>query len=166
MQRPQRLITPSPRPLLNPFTRFDYALSPLVPCLSSPPNGVPSPADTHSYIPLQHHTTVAVIGTLIMGAFLHGLSPSIASARHTVMEVVLGVSYSRWAMEAISIQVGVAAAAAAAANQRRTPYRRCLTYLAAMCHHRALCWGTLHRNSCHGWWAPDSYGGKDGRTAG
>ncbi|GLC33979.1 hypothetical protein PLESTM_000140200 [Pleodorina starrii] len=57
-----------------------------------------------SIMPHQHHTTVAVIGTLIMGAFLHGLSPSIASSRHSVVELVLGLSYSRWTMEAITIQ--------------------------------------------------------------
>lgn len=39
---------------------------------------------------------------LIMGAFLNGLSPSTPSAEGTFLEVVLTISYNRWAVESLS----------------------------------------------------------------
>ncbi|PNH10130.1 ABC transporter G family member 24 [Tetrabaena socialis] len=56
-----------------------------------------------STIPPQAQLISTVIGTLILGAFLHGMSPTIRSSRGTFLEVVLGVSYNRWAMEAATI---------------------------------------------------------------
>ncbi|PNH12855.1 putative white-brown complex 30 [Tetrabaena socialis] len=60
-----------------------------------------------SLIPPQAQLVSTVILTLLLGAFLHGLSPTIRSARDTpshYLEVVLGVSSSRWAMEAATIE--------------------------------------------------------------
>ncbi|KAG2425449.1 hypothetical protein HXX76_013659 [Chlamydomonas incerta] len=56
-----------------------------------------------SSIPQQAQLITAVILTLILGAFLHGMSPTIRSSRGTFLEVVLGISYNRWAMEASTI---------------------------------------------------------------
>ncbi|KAG2440684.1 hypothetical protein HYH02_010263 [Chlamydomonas schloesseri] len=56
-----------------------------------------------SSIPQQAQLITAVILTLILGAFLHGMSPTIRSGRGTFLEVVLGISYNRWAMEASTI---------------------------------------------------------------
>ncbi|KXZ50417.1 hypothetical protein GPECTOR_16g591 [Gonium pectorale] len=57
-----------------------------------------------SMIPPQAQLIFTIVLILIIGAFLHGLSPSIASARGGPMEAVLGFSYSRWAMEAATIK--------------------------------------------------------------
>ncbi|GFR51611.1 hypothetical protein Agub_g14037 [Astrephomene gubernaculifera] len=46
----------------------------------------------------------AVIITLILGAFLNGLNPTLRSGRGNLLEVVLGISYNRWAVEAGTIQ--------------------------------------------------------------
>ena len=40
---------------------------------------------------------------LITGAFLNGLTPSVASSKGTPMEVILALSYSRWAVESLSV---------------------------------------------------------------
>ncbi|KAG2488394.1 hypothetical protein HYH03_013080 [Edaphochlamys debaryana] len=57
-----------------------------------------------SKIPAQAQLISTVILILILGAFLHGMDPSIRSARGTFLEVVIGLSYNRWAMEAATIQ--------------------------------------------------------------
>ncbi len=54
-------------------------------------------------LPPQNVLMAGVFISLIFGAFLHGLTPSIADARGSVLEGVLGLSYNRWAMEIISI---------------------------------------------------------------
>ncbi|PNH07622.1 ABC transporter G family member 28 [Tetrabaena socialis] len=54
-------------------------------------------------LPPQNVLMAGVFVSLIFGAFLHGLSPSIASARGTLLEGVLGLSYNRWAMEIVTI---------------------------------------------------------------
>ncbi|KAG2488202.1 hypothetical protein HYH03_013196 [Edaphochlamys debaryana] len=55
-------------------------------------------------LPRSAAPTAAVLVTLIAGAFLHGSSsPTLASARGTPVEALLGLSYSRWALEAIEI---------------------------------------------------------------
>ncbi|PNH05488.1 ABC transporter G family member 24 [Tetrabaena socialis] len=56
-----------------------------------------------STIPPQAQLICTVILSLILGAFLHGMSPTIRSSRGTLLEVVLGASYNRWAMEAATI---------------------------------------------------------------
>ena len=51
-------------------------------------------------------STVLMTGVfvaLILGAFVQGLTPTIASSRGTFLEVLMGISYNRWAMEAITI---------------------------------------------------------------
>ncbi|KXZ44123.1 hypothetical protein GPECTOR_73g644 [Gonium pectorale] len=58
-----------------------------------------------SPIPPQAQQVFSAILTLILGAFLNGLSPSIRSARGSVVEAVLGLSYNRWATEAAIVQV-------------------------------------------------------------
>jgi hypothetical protein len=45
---------------------------------------------------------VGVFIALIMGAFVQGLSPTIASVRGGALEVLLGLSYNRWAMEIVA----------------------------------------------------------------
>ncbi|GFR51610.1 hypothetical protein Agub_g14036, partial [Astrephomene gubernaculifera] len=57
-----------------------------------------------SDIPAQAQPITAVITTLILGAFLNGIAPTIRSGRGNLLEVVLGVSYNRWAMEAGTIK--------------------------------------------------------------
>ncbi|KAG2436216.1 hypothetical protein HXX76_006528 [Chlamydomonas incerta] len=54
-------------------------------------------------LPPQNVLMAGVFISLIFGAFLHGLSPTVASARGTLLEGVLGLSYNRWAMEIVSI---------------------------------------------------------------
>jgi hypothetical protein len=51
-------------------------------------------------------STVLMTGVfiaLILGAFVQGLTPTIASSRGTLLEVLMGISYNRWAMEALTI---------------------------------------------------------------
>lgn len=75
-------------------------------------------------LPPQNVLMAGVFISLIFGAFLHGLSPTVASARGTLLEGVLGLSYNRWAMEIVSInemkyyQVRAGAAAAVHACAR------------------------------------------------
>jgi ABC-type multidrug transport system ATPase subunit len=47
---------------------------------------------------------VGVFVSIIMGAFLNGLNPTIATAAGTFMEFILGLSYNRWAMEVLTIK--------------------------------------------------------------
>ncbi|KAG2499694.1 hypothetical protein HYH03_002629 [Edaphochlamys debaryana] len=54
-------------------------------------------------LPPQNVLMAGVFISLIFGAFLHGLSPTVASARGTLLEGVLGISYNRWAMEIVTI---------------------------------------------------------------
>ncbi|KAG2452836.1 hypothetical protein HYH02_002182 [Chlamydomonas schloesseri] len=54
-------------------------------------------------LPPQNVLMAGVFISLIFGAFLHGLSPTVASARGTLLEGVLGLSYNRWAMEIVTI---------------------------------------------------------------
>ncbi|GFH16214.1 uncharacterized protein HaLaN_12594, partial [Haematococcus lacustris] len=44
-----------------------------------------------------------VFVALIMGAFVQGLTPTIAAGRGTFLEVLMGLSYNRWAMEALTL---------------------------------------------------------------
>ncbi|KAG2429729.1 hypothetical protein HYH02_013986 [Chlamydomonas schloesseri] len=56
-------------------------------------------------IPPAAAPTAAVLLALIAGAFLHGnSSPTLASARGNIMSAVLGLSYSRWAVEALTVK--------------------------------------------------------------
>jgi hypothetical protein len=50
-------------------------------------------------VPARSALVTAVFGVLIMGAFVNGLNPTIASARGGPMAAVLAGSYSRWAVE-------------------------------------------------------------------
>ncbi|KXZ50300.1 hypothetical protein GPECTOR_17g939 [Gonium pectorale] len=54
-------------------------------------------------LPPQSVLMAGVFIALICGAFLHGLSPTLAAARGTALEGVLGLSYNRWAMEAVTL---------------------------------------------------------------
>ncbi|GFR49862.1 hypothetical protein Agub_g11964 [Astrephomene gubernaculifera] len=54
-------------------------------------------------LPPQNVLMAGVFISLIFGAFLHGLSPTIASTRGGLLEGVLGFSYNRWAMEIVTI---------------------------------------------------------------
>ena len=47
-------------------------------------------------------TIIAVFPVLMIGAFVNGLSPSIAGASGA-LSLLLGVSYSRWSMEASTL---------------------------------------------------------------
>lgn len=53
--------------------------------------------------PRQTAFAAGVFVVLVAGAFINGLSPSVASARGGVLEYVLGLSFNRWAMELLSI---------------------------------------------------------------
>jgi len=46
---------------------------------------------------------ISVFISIIMGAFLHGLNPSLAESKNNIMNNVLGLSYNRWAMEILTI---------------------------------------------------------------
>ncbi|KXZ50275.1 hypothetical protein GPECTOR_17g914 [Gonium pectorale] len=54
-------------------------------------------------LPPQSVLMAGVFIALICGAFLHGLSPTLAAARGTALEGVLGLSYNRWAMEIVTL---------------------------------------------------------------
>lgn len=56
--------------------------------------------------PLALHWTnlIGVFIAVIFGAFIHGMNPSIKDARGTAFEPLLGLSYNRWAMEALTLQ--------------------------------------------------------------
>ncbi|KAG2434753.1 hypothetical protein HXX76_007641 [Chlamydomonas incerta] len=56
-----------------------------------------------SPVPPQNQLITTVIVTLILGAFLHGFNPSIRTARGTLLEAALALSYNRWAVEAATI---------------------------------------------------------------
>jgi len=47
---------------------------------------------------------VGVFISIIFGAFINGLNPSIADVKGTIGEVLLGLSYNRWALEIMAIQ--------------------------------------------------------------
>lgn len=56
---------------------------------------------------LLHPSSVLMAGVfvaLMLGAFLQGLTPTLASARGSGLEIFMGVSYNRWAMEILSIR--------------------------------------------------------------
>ncbi|KAG1680619.1 hypothetical protein FOA52_015068 [Chlamydomonas sp. UWO 241] len=55
-----------------------------------------------SVVPGPSVLMVGVFIALIMGAFVQGLSPTIASVRGGALEVLFGLSYNRWAMEVVS----------------------------------------------------------------
>lgn len=52
---------------------------------------------------LQWANLIAVFVSVIFGAFIHGMSPSVSEARGGVMEWVLALSYNRWAMEILTL---------------------------------------------------------------
>lgn len=52
---------------------------------------------------LQWVNLIAVFVSVIFGAFIHGLSPTVSEVRGGVMEWVLGISYNRWAMEVLAL---------------------------------------------------------------
>jgi hypothetical protein len=50
-------------------------------------------------VPARSALVTAVFNALILGAFVNGLNPTVATARGGLLEAVLGCSYSRWAVE-------------------------------------------------------------------
>ncbi|GIL43799.1 hypothetical protein Vafri_1407, partial [Volvox africanus] len=54
-------------------------------------------------LPPQNVLMAGVFISLIFGAFLNGLTYAVATARGTLMEGIMGLSYNRWAMEIVTI---------------------------------------------------------------
>lgn len=57
-------------------------------------------------LPPQSVLMAGVFTSLIFGAFLHGLSPTIASSRASAVEFVLALSYNRWARAHVRVAFG------------------------------------------------------------
>jgi hypothetical protein len=55
-------------------------------------------------LPKSQAQVASVFLALVMGAFINGLNPSLRAARGSVMEDIQALSYSRWAMELLSIE--------------------------------------------------------------
>eukprot|EP00798_Chlamydomonas_sp_ICE-L_P004550 gene4550-14729_t len=55
-------------------------------------------------VPKQTVLMTGVFCALILGAFVQGITPSVAEARGTVLEYILGLSYSRWAVELVTVE--------------------------------------------------------------
>lgn len=55
-------------------------------------------------IALHWANLIAVFVTIIMGAFLQGLSPTIADSVHTLQGAAIHMSFNRWAMEVLVIK--------------------------------------------------------------
>lgn len=59
-----------------------------------------------SALPLALHwaSLIGVFVSIVFGAFINGINPSIREGGHAITGILLGTSYNRWAMEALTLK--------------------------------------------------------------